>query len=206
MSRFPDKYFDLAIVDPPYGINYEGYVKLDDKKWDAKPPDKNYYLELFRSSKNQIIWGGNYFIEYLTNCRCYIVWDKKAVSDKLSFAMSEFAWTSFDSVPKTFYCLQPGNKGFFKLNEQRIHIAQKPVALYKWLLKNYAHPGDKILDTHLGSGSIAIACLDMGFDLWGSELDADYFHAMEKRISEYEKQPMLFEPRELTGEQLCLDI
>ena len=180
MREFPDNHFELAIVDPPYGIDINssgrcGHYGGKGKKWDSETPNKQYFEELLRVSKNQIIWGGNYF--ELTPCKCFLIWDKQQ-PEGVSFASCEFAWTNFDSVAKTFYQSPINADG----KNGRIHPTQKPVALYRWLLHNYAKPGDKILDTHLGSGSIAIACHEKGFALTGSELDADYFAAMQARL------------------------
>jgi site-specific DNA-methyltransferase (adenine-specific) len=188
MSRYPDKYFQLAIVDPPYGIGdkltqggtWASKYKKGDAEWDVAP-DKEYWDALFRVSKNQIVWGGNYFS--LPPNRCFIIWDKLSHMDTLSDC--EYAWTSFDRNAKIFK--HPRN-----VSEKRIHITQKPVALYKWLLHNYAKPGDKILDTHLGSASIAIACHDYGYDLTGCELDPEYFAAAMKRVEAHVAQQKLF--------------
>ena len=189
MREFPDKFFELAIVDPPYGIGeklvnggtWARERKSEYSEWD-KVPNPEYFNELFRVSEHQIIWGGNYFD--LPPCRCFMVWDKPQMRIP-TMADCEFAWTSFDSVAKIASILQEKGK-------ERIHLAQKPIALYKWLLKNYAKPGDKILDTHLGSGSSRIAADQMGFDFWGYELDKDYFEASVKRFNQYKAQPVLF--------------
>jgi site-specific DNA-methyltransferase (adenine-specific) len=189
MARYPDKYFDLAIVDPPYGIGgkFKGgnsgkmqFNEVVDKGWDCVP-EKEYFEELFRVSKNQIIWGGNYF--NLPPTRCFIVWDK-LISDDFTLAMCELAWTSFDKLAKIYKLPTPKNG--------KIHPTQKPVALYKWLLDKYAKPNDKILDTHLGSGSIAIACHDYGFDLTACELDKEYFDKAMTRINNHVAQQKLF--------------
>ena len=195
MEQFPDNHFDLAIVDPPYGINMAKGIEVgkwkrkihNEKKWDIDIPPKNYFDKLFNISKNQIIWGGNYFIQYLKNTRCFIFWDKKNGDNFMSDG--ELAWTSFNSSVRRFQYnhIQEYNKGI-----ERIHPTQKPVALYKWLLKNYANEGDKILDTHLGSGSSRIAAWDMGFDFYATELDADYFAAQEKRFNNFKIQGKLF--------------
>ena len=190
MARYPDKYFDLAIVDPPYGlgesvVNSGGrFARYKNKNgnWDNETPKKEYFNELFRVSVNQIIWGGNYF--ELPPTKCFLIWDKKQPQD-VSFASCEFAWTSFNSVAKTFYFRPQGQ-------ENRFHPTQKPVALYKWVLDKYAKQGDKILDTHLGSGSIAIACHDYGFDLTACELDKEYFYQAMKRINNHLAQQKLF--------------
>jgi len=195
MGRYEDNHFDLAIVDPPYGINMAKGVEVGkwkrkihkEKNWDNEIPKKEYFNELFRVSKNQIIWGGNYFIQHLKNTRCFIFWDKKNGDNFMSDG--ELAWTSFNSSVRRYQYnhIQEYNAGI-----ERIHPTQKPVALYKWLLKNYANEGDKILDTHLGSGSIAIACHDLGFDLTACELDTDYYNAAMKRIEDHKKQLQLF--------------
>jgi len=184
----PDNFYELAIVDPPYGIGISRNPvrqQQEKKQWDNAIPDKEYFDELFRVSKNQIIWGGNYFIEYLQNTRCFICWDKKQ-SEKFSLAMCEMAWTSFDETAKCFYLRVVGAD-----ITKRIHPTQKPVTLYKWLLKNYAKEGDKILDTHLGSGSIAIACHYMGFELTGCELDEEYYNQSMERIKGQTLQKLL---------------
>jgi site-specific DNA-methyltransferase (adenine-specific) len=180
MKTLPDKAFDLAIVDPPYGIGINhnmgrrkgdknsNYKKVD---WDSTPPDDGYFKELFRVSGNQIIWGANYFS--MPPTKCFIVWRKPQISENVSFSMLEYAWASFDSTSKEWIGMS---------NEtDRFHPTQKPVKLYEWLLKNYAKPGDRILDTHLGSGSSRIAAYEMGFDFVGTEIDKDYFEAQEKR-------------------------
>ena|SRR5690606_21173694 len=189
MAEFPDKFFDLAIVDPPYGINInmnmgrkKGKRKAHaDKTWDKAAPGEAYFNELFRVSKNQIIWGGNYFGLPLT--KSWIFWDKN-VPEGVSFADGELAWTSFDITLKKVLIPYSGFIG----SEGKIHPTQKPVKLYKWLLKNYGNGGGKILDTHLGSGSSRIAAYDMGFDFWGYEIDADYFRDQEKRFRQHTSQ------------------
>jgi site-specific DNA-methyltransferase (adenine-specific) len=189
MARYPDNYFDLAIVDPPYGIGdkFKGgksgkmqFNEVVDKGWDSVPTDE-YFVELMRVSKNQIIWGGNYF--NLPPTRCFIVWDK-IISDDFTLAMAELAWTSFDNLAKIYKLPTPKNG--------KIHPTQKPVALYKWLLDKYAKPNDKILDTHLGSGSIAIACHDYGFELTACELDEEYYNKSIERIKNHVSQQKLF--------------
>lgn len=196
MAEFPDNYFELAIVDPPYRIGFDKKIrdKTPSKCWDESPPKDEYFKELFRVSKNQVIWGGNYF-PYLWSapCKSFVFWDKDPSVE--TYSDGELAWTSFNVVAKRFYWawngLANGIKGRNK-SEKTFHPTQKPVELYKWLIKNYAKEGDKILDTHLGSGSIAIACHYMGFDLTGCELDKDYFEAMQKRIKIETSQQDLF--------------
>jgi len=192
MSRYPDKYFDLAIVDPPYGINAgkmtmgSGKHKFSkDKCWDEEIPNREYFDELFRVSKNQIIWGGNYFTEYLHPTPHWLIWDKK--NPNLSFAEGEMAWVRNGKNLRIYakYSAQVENGG-------KIHPTQKFVKLYEWQLINYAQEGDKILDTHLGSGSIAIACHNLGFELTACELDKDYFEASIKRIKQHINQQRLF--------------
>ena len=188
----PDKAFDLAIVDPPYGIGYSkrrsktkrSSIVYTPKDWDLTVPDDEYFDELFRVSSNQIIWGGNYFS--LGPTRGFITWDK-CQPEGLDQAMCEFAWTSFHQSAKLI------RTSIQQIQFTRIHPTQKPVALYRWLLKNYAKPGQRILDTHLGSGSIAIACDIEGFDLVGCELDLDYYNGACKRLKEHQAQPRLFD-------------
>jgi len=192
MRQMPDKAFDLAICDPPYGINIakenprvSGRWNYIPKQWDNAVPTDEYFVELKRVSLNQIIWGGNYFV--LGVCRGFIIWDKNQPVD--NFADCEFAWTSFNRVSKTFrYSVIRQN-----FVDGKIHPTQKPVALYKWLLTNYAKPGDTILDTHLGSGSSRIAAYDLGFDFTGFELDFDYWSAQEERFARHIAQAKLFD-------------
>jgi site-specific DNA-methyltransferase (adenine-specific) len=196
MEQFPDNYFELAIVDPPYGIGVTKNKRLNNNSnndWDNEIPSKEYFNELFRVSKNQIIWGGNYFIEHLKNTRCYINWDKLNHSD--TYADCEMAWTSFNENAKIFKYMWDGNRYGFPNAIQgvgkksiRTHPTQKPIALYRWLLQNYAKPNDKILDTHLGSGSSRIAADMEGFDFYACELDKDYFDMSCKRFDEYKQQ------------------
>jgi len=189
MARYPDKYFDLAIVDPPYGIGIDGQkesistnrFRHDFKGWDTAIPDKEYFIELFRVSENQIIWGGNYMVEKLKNSRCWLIWDK---IQEFSGADFEMAWTSFNKSAKAFRM----SRVEAYTNQDKIHPTQKPVALYKWLLKNYAKQGDLILDTHVGSASSLIACHDMGFDAVGFELDPDYYKASKQRLERHMAQ------------------
>lgn len=197
MKQTPDNYYELAIVDPPYGIgiakdfaeekhtNTKSMMKgYKMKEWDNTIPDKAYFDELFRVSKNQIIWGGNYFIEQLKNTRCFISWDKMNGTNNM--ADFELAWTSFESSCRRF-SMHHFSGGY----DKKIHPTQKPTKLYKWLLKNYAKQGDKILDTHMGSGSIAIACHYMGFDLTACELDTEYFEQAMERIENQTRQQTL---------------
>lgn len=203
MRQYPDNYFELAIVDTPYGINESGktnktrskLTKSKDygsKNWDISSPDKLYFEELIRVSKNQIIWGANHFISKIPfDSSCWIVWDKD--NGETDFADCELAWTSFNSAVRKFdFKWQGMLQGDMKNKEFRIHPTQKPVKLYKWLLQNYAKEGDKILDTHLGSGSSRIAAYDMGFEFTGFELDKDYFEASEKRFQQHISQLTLF--------------
>jgi site-specific DNA-methyltransferase (adenine-specific) len=216
MKQFPDKYFDLAIVDPPYGGagqdvsetfndaivgrfggTFEKYFKGDKRghmggghakqygygHWDIAP-SKEYFNELFRVSKNQIIWGGNYF--ELPPTRCFLIWRKTNVPEKFSMAMCEYAWTSFNDNAKMFEYSAVGQKG-------RFHPTQKPVELYKWILLNYAQHGDKILDTHVGSASSLIACRESGFQYVGFEIDEEYFKMAQKRLQAVEAQMNIFD-------------
>lgn len=193
MKRTPDKFYDLALVDPPYGIGMGGgkfgNSKKDFKQFageDSSIPDETYFKELIRVSKNYIVWGGNYMTEYLPPKACFLVWDKVQPED-FSMAMAELAITSFDSPSKIYKQRIVGaNK------DGKIHPTQKPIELYKWLLDKYAKPGDKILDTHLGSGSIAIACHDYGYDLTACELDPDYYNAAMQRIKQHTDQLKIF--------------
>lgn len=195
MARYPDNYFELAIVDPPYGIDINmnmgrraGKRKIHaEKKWDDTIPENIYFDELMRVSQNQIVWGGNYFPLPLT--KSWVFWDK-VLSEGISFADGELAWTSFN---KTLVKARIRYSGFIGSDVGgRIHPTQKPISLYKWLLKNYAKEGDKILDTHLGSGSSRIAAYDMGFDFTGFEIDKDYFDAQEKRFTQFKSQLTIF--------------
>lgn len=223
MARYPDKHFDLAIIDPPYGVgsvtymprtrknafggyvdNYEITVATLDANQRAlnkvavvhtqlssttiqnfaeanASPRPEYFEELFRVSKNQIIWGGNYFI--LPPSRGFVIWRKTTVAESFSMAMCEYAWISFNANSKIFDGAPQGTA-----SDPRIHPTQKPIALYKWLLTNYAKSGDKILDTHVGSASSLIACHDMGFDAVGFELDADYYKASKQRLERHMAQ------------------
>lgn len=227
LKKMQGNQFDLAIVDPPYGINApnmqmgnapnrkgsnqypgesyavrlskgrlnKGSGKLKDRflnkseiNWDNEKPDPEYFKELFRVSQNQIIWGGNYFP--LPPTRGIILWDKLQPWD--NFSQFEFAWSSFDCPAAKIVISNTG--GNIKEYETKIHPTQKPVALYRWLLAKYAKPGDTILDTHLGSGSIVIACLDLGYPLTAFEMDEQYLEPAVKRIENYLKQPKMFKP------------
>ena len=209
MADYPDNYFDLAIVDPPYfqGPNKPGFYRNGKYSSTLVPagdygelkywlvPDEEYFKSLARVSKNQIIWGANHFANKVSiESPCWIIWDKQ--NGASSFADAELAYSTFKTSARIFRYrwngMIQGNHGNKKLNEKRIHPTQKPVALYKWLLQNYAKEGDKILDTHIGSGSIAIACYYMGFDLVGSELDTDYYQSMIDRIGKETAQQELF--------------
>lgn len=193
MARYPDNYFDLAIVDPPYGIGIsKNPVRQahDKKEWDNNIPLKSYFEEMKRVSKNYIVWGGNYFIDYLNNSQGFIIWDKKQ-PENFSLAMCEFAYSSIQSPAKIFrYSVLSGGK--------KIHPTQKPIKLYEWILDSYAKEGDKILDTHLGSGSIAIAVDSlnkiekMNLTLTACELDKDYFDESIKRIEKATSWQSLF--------------
>jgi len=195
LRKMPDNSFDLAIIDPPYGINVNMNMgvrkgekrKHQSKDWDKESPNEDYFIELFRVSKNQIIWGANNFIDKLTNKTGWIFWDKIITGD-VPFSAGELAWTSFDcSLKKVAIPIQNNY-----LQEKRIHPTQKPVKLYEWLLHNYAKQGDTILDTHLGSGSIALACHNKGYDLTAYEIDKDYFEATSKRIKDHIAQLTMF--------------
>ena len=217
MKQFPDQFFELAIVDSPYGIGADkfsngngakghnhqstsvkvknrlntGSGKLKDRvlnqsdcSWDAKPPSKAYFEELFRVSKNQIIWGGNYFD--LPPTRGIVVWDKMQPWE--NFSQVELAWTSFDKPAALVKILCSGNTG-----EKKIHPCQKPIQLYTWLLNKYAKEGDKILDTHVGSGSSLIACYRGGYDYWGFEINEGYYSMTTERLNKEKKQITIFE-------------
>jgi site-specific DNA-methyltransferase (adenine-specific) len=199
MARYPDNYFDLAIVDPPYGIGIDGQKESicknpkhnrkahEHKGWDNAIPTAEYFMELERVSKNQIIWGANYFVEHLNKgTKGWIFWYKG--QEGLTMSDGEIAYSSFQSATRMINL----NRGLIAQKGGSIHPTQKPEKLYRWLLKNYAKQGDKILDTHLGSGSIAIACHDCGFDLTACELDKEYFDAAIKRITQHQSQTKLF--------------
>ena len=222
MATMPDKAFELAIVDPPYGsaggawesqnrsrfgglfdkykitrtggtwskkYQQDGGATNDIRHWDYAPDDE-YFEQLFRVADKIIIWGGNYF--NLPPSRNFIIWRKLTISESFTMAMAEYAWTNIEGNAKVFECAPQGTK-----NDVRFHPTAKPVALYKWLLSRYAKPGDRILDTHGGSGSICIACHDLGYDLTWMELDADYYEAACKRYKDHAAQAVLFEPQEI---------
>jgi len=203
MKRYSDNYFDLAIVDPPYGIDIGnqsqgkggGVAKKIDytvKDWDKLAPSKEYFNELIRVSKNQIIWGANHFIDKIPfGSPCWIVWDK--VNGTNDFADCELAYTSFKTAVRKISWKWAGMlQQDMKNKEQRIHPTQKPVKLYEWILDNYAEKGNKILDTRLGSGSIALACHNRGFDLTACELDKEYYNGAVKRLKEHQQQLTMF--------------
>lgn len=210
MARFPDNHFDLAIVDPPYGIDAANTLTgprrksgkgaacksaFESKNWDLETPSKIYFDELFRVSKNQIVWGGNYFAEFLPNSQGWVVWDKN--NGTTNFADAELAFTSFDVATRIFkYTWNGMLQQNMKNKEIRIHPTQKPVELYKWLLDKYAKPGNKILDTHGGSLSIGIACHDMSYDLTVTELDTEYYNRASRRLDEHRAQIQMFGPDE----------
>ena len=201
MAAMPDNAYDLAVVDPPYGIgrdfqtsticknpkhNRKSFIK---KGWDSETPNREYFDELFRVSQNQIVWGANYFTEYLPKSMGWIFWDK---GQDLSMSDGELAFTSFNKA------LRRKKINRCELTKEgTIHPTQKPVALYKWILKNYAKPGDKIIDTHGGSMSIAIACHDMGFDLDLWEIDPDYYRDGVKRFEQHKRQTSMFTPDQM---------
>jgi site-specific DNA-methyltransferase (adenine-specific) len=193
MAQFPDKFFNLAIVDPPYRNASENQPTKDMRNNGSMDgfgdkPTPEYFNELFRVSKEQIIWGANNFD--LPNYKGFVVWKKLTISDAFTMSMAEIAFISegIGTTSKVFECAPQGTK-----NEPRIHPTQKPIALYKWLLSNYAKPGDKILDTHVGSASSLIACHQMGFEYWGFELDTDYFKAATERLNKAKAQVSITE-------------
>jgi site-specific DNA-methyltransferase (adenine-specific) len=197
MKRYADGYFDLSICDPPYGIGRSGQTEtftknlkhkrkhFADKGWDTETPASEYWNELFRVSKNQIVWGANYFTEYLPASMGWIFWDK---GQDLSMSDGELAYTSFNRALRRVKI----NRGQLMVEGGTIHPTQKPIKLYEWLLKHYAKPNDKILDTHLGSQSSRIAAYKNGFDFTGFEIDKDYFEQGNKRFNEFKSQLTLF--------------
>lgn len=212
LKATPDKFYELAFVDPPYGIDaantFGGEVRksgngaamksaFEKKVWDLEIPNNEYFKELFRVSKNQVVWGANYMTEHLPASMGWVVWDKDNGTTK--FSDCELAYTSFQGALRKYtYTWNGMLQGDMKNKESRIHPTQKPIKLYEWLLTNYAKTGDKILDTHGGSMSSVIACLNMGFDITCSELDADYFAAGVKRVEQSQAQATLFEPSQPT--------
>lgn len=199
MATLPDNAFELAIVDPPYGIGAsnrinktkKSVIQYKPKNWDNKTPTQEYFTELFRVSRNQIIFGGNFF--KLPQSRGFFIWDKCQPLD-VDQAMCEYIWTSLDVSAKIV------RESIQQIQFSRIHPTEKPIQVYKWLLSRYAKPGDRILDTHGGSGSICIACHDLGYDLTWMELDADYYEAACNRYKMHAAQASLFDPVELTKE------
>ena len=190
MKDLPDKCFDLAVVDPNYGIGMDGKnnwsgSKHEVKDWDNEPPTKDWFDSLMRISKNQTVWGANHFMQNIAiGSPCWIVWDKK--NDGFSFADAELAWTSFNTAVR-FFRYHRGEQ-----TDKRIHPTQKPVKLYEWIYSNYAKPGQTILDTHGGSMSSVIAALNMGFEITCIEKDEDYFNAAVERVIKSQQQQKLF--------------
>jgi site-specific DNA-methyltransferase (adenine-specific) len=206
MAEFPDKFFDLAVVDPPYGIgaanissfHANALTVYQKKQWDSAIPSPEYFAELFRVSQQQIVWGGNYFTEHLPPSAKWIVWDKNQPFGN-TFGMHELAWSSFQTKQAAICRIslmahqnRVSNNHSLARVMRRIHPTQKPVGLYDWIFANYAKAGQKVLDTHLGSGSSRIAANKAGIDFWGYELDADYFAAHEKRYANFVAQLRMF--------------
>jgi len=196
MKQFPDKYFDLAIVDPPYGINFakthtgKGWTVRENKEWDSSIPPAEYFKELFRISKDQIICGGNYMVDHIPPSQGWVFWDKG--QRNFSLADGELIFTSFDRALRVFTMPRGKHKAQDDKEGGRIHPTQKPVQLYKWILHNYAKPDMKIIDTHVGSGSSIIAFLDFGCEWIGFEIDEDYHKAASERIEIHKKRPKPF--------------
>lgn len=193
MRQMPDKFFDLAVVDPPYGIKTRGHAQdrfrggrslelINDAK-----PNKDYFAELFRVTRNQIIWGYNHLSDMLPSCREFIFWYKH--QPVVTFSDGELAWTSFQG---TSVCFDYPYYGFVNTEKDKLHPTQKPVLLYAWIFQKYAKPGDKILDTHLGSGSSRIAAYDAGLDFVGFEIDKEYFEKQKERFAAHTAQCSLF--------------
>ena len=219
MNTISDNFFELAIVDPPYGIGFDGgyeqtkgkslkshtfnreKILYQKKEWDNYVPDQNYFDELLRISKNQIIWGGNYFTDKLPVSRGWIYWDKKISSKgNKNFSDGELAWTSFNCILKkfTFDWIGFGYLNSKNIEDRKSHPTQKPVALYKWLLQNYAQKKDKIFDSHVGSGSSIIACIEEKFEYIGCELDTDYYNKAIERIRlHFDRNNFLKEKKEM---------
>lgn len=202
MAQYPDKYFDLAVVDPPYGIDitkqFENAKKVGTKSmfkqtmgivkkdWDSEIPNEEYFAQLKRVSKNQIIWGGNYFLDYLGNTKCMLIWDKMNGGNNMADA--ELAWTSFDKAVRMFR-MHHFSSGY----ETKIHLTQKPTKLYSWIFHNYLPQGGKVLDTHGGSLSSMIAAIKAeNIEMTAFELDKDYFEASKKRVEQFLSQGNLF--------------
>lgn len=204
LKQIPDKYFELAIVDPPYGIGMDGTIGIGigkekgftrkkeyaKKNWDKEAPSQEYFDQLFRANKNQIVWGANYFTKQLPVIKNYIFWHKKGQSVDNKFNDGEMAFTSLGRT--RMVDIWWNGVGVINSGENKIHPTQKPVNLYEWLIKNYSKENDKILDTHLGSGSSRIACSKAGLNFMGFELDPDYFNASVKRFKEFVSQGNLF--------------
>lgn len=205
MREYPDKYFDLAIVDPVYGdVSKGGYmygkggeklarrIDYNYALWDQPKTGEDYFEELKRVCKNMVVWGGNYFANWLPPSQGWIVWDKKH-PEGVRFADAELAYTSFNVATRIFRFLWNGMlQEDMKNKQRRIHPTQKPVPLYEWILENYAQPGDKILDTHVGSGSSLIACYNLGFDATGFEIDEEYFRKAQDRLNDEMAQIRMF--------------
>ena len=203
MKQVPNKYFDLIITDPPYGINYGGQLKgkgdgkggvdkngwreWDAPDWDERRPSKEVFKEMLRISKNQVIWGGNYFADILDPKQCWLVWDKG--QREFSLADAELAWTSFDSSVRVFTMSR--GQFMYGLNENRKHPTQKPVALGRWILNKYAQKGDKIMDPFMGSGSFIVACKQLGYEYVGCELEPKYCKIAENRLKQGNLQDIL---------------
>ena len=210
MKRYPDNHFDLAVVDPQYGLNYDIKQNSDAKKgrkgttgswkqyeesnWDSEIPDKLYFNELFRVSKNQIIWGGNMFFDFLPSTKCVLIWDKLQKSISSDF---ELAWTSFDSPPKAFRMTRLD--AYVNNHETKIHPTQKPIELYEWIFRNYTNKKALILDTHLGSGSSRIAAHKLGLSFIGFENNSYYYKKEEEWFKTYLKRPIPFFTPEQTN-------
>jgi site-specific DNA-methyltransferase (adenine-specific) len=212
MSRYPDKWFDLAVVDPPYGINRDkkqnknegkwGFKEYHKTEWDNKPPDKKYWDELFRVSQNQIVWGANHFISLIPyDSPCWLIWDK-VTGEGFDFADCEMAWTSFKSSVRKYTYARGNDRGFapnLKGIDRvgiNIHPTQKPVSLYQWIFKNYLPEGGRVLDTHGGSMSSLISAIKAGnIEMTISELDADYYASAQKRVNDFMSQLNLFQER-----------
>lgn len=197
MKHYPDKFFDLAVVDPPYGIgesggkNRRGKSRHERKNWDTDPPSQDYFDELFRVSRNQIIWGANYFIDKIeVTSMGWVCWDKKL--DNSDFSDFELAFTSFNRAAKIFRYSKNGGSRTPAALKDIIHPTQKPIKLYDWIFKHYADRGQRIIDTHLGSGSSRIAANKAGLDFTGFEIDEDYFNDSEDRFKKFISQTRFF--------------